>query len=123
MRLARRAAPNSTQDDGIFKNRLEGGEDDGEDKDADEEGAAVGDGVDDGVFVELAARGLEPEAADPEEDDGHEEIEAVGVVVERGGVKIGDVEGEDADGDVSAGGAEAAELLDVGYVVAASTGC
>ena len=55
LRLARRAAPNSLQDDGIFENFLEGGEDDGENEDAEEKGAAVGDGVDDGVFVEIAA--------------------------------------------------------------------
>ena len=46
---------------------------------AHEEAAAVGDGVDDGVFVELAAGGGEPEAADPEEKKGDEEPEAVGV--------------------------------------------
>ena len=46
------------------------------------------------------------------------------MVVEQGGigVEVGDVKGEDDDGGVSAGGAEAAELLDVGDVVAASFG-
>ena len=38
------------------------------------------------------------------------------------GVEVGDVEGEDDDGGVSAGRAEAAELLDVGDVVAAAFG-
>ena len=47
------------------ESRLEGGEDDGEDQDAEEKATAVGDGIDDGVFVQLAARGLEPETADP----------------------------------------------------------
>ena len=42
---------------------LEGGDDYSEDEEAEEETAAVGYGVDDGVFVELAAGGLEPEAA------------------------------------------------------------
>jgi len=42
------------------------------------------------------------------------------VVVELGGVKGGDVEGQDDDGGVSAGCAKAAELLDVGDVVAAA---
>ena len=40
-----------------------GGEDYAYDEEAEEEAAAVGDGVDDRVFVELASRGLEPEAA------------------------------------------------------------
>ena len=102
--------------------RLEGGEDDGDDNDAKQEAAAVGDGEDDGIFVELAARGLKPEAADPEKKHGDEKPEAVGVGVELGGVEIGDVEGEDDDGGVSAGRAEAAELLDVGDVVATAAG-
>ena len=44
------------------------------------------------------------------------------MVVELGRVKGGDVEGEDDDGGIAAGGAEAAELLDVGDVVAAAAG-
>ncbi len=93
-------------------------------QEAQEEAAAVGDGVDDGVFVEFGPGRREPEAAEPEEKDGDEEPEAVDVVVELGGVgvEVGDVEGEDDDGGVSAGGAEAAELLDVGDVVAAAFG-
>jgi hypothetical protein len=45
---------------------LKGGEDYGEDEDAEQEAAVIGDGIDYGVFVELAARGLEPETADPQ---------------------------------------------------------
>ncbi len=51
---------------------LEGGEDDAYDDHAEEKAARVGDGVDDGVFVELASGGLKPEAANPEEEYGHE---------------------------------------------------
>jgi hypothetical protein len=47
------------------KGELEGGEDDDDDEDTEQEAAAIGDGIDYGVFVELAARGLEPETADP----------------------------------------------------------
>ena len=43
-------------------------------------------------------------------------------LVELGGVEVGDVEGEDDDRGVAAGGAEAAELLDVGDMVAAAAG-
>ncbi len=50
--------------------QLQGGEDDGDHDDSEGEGAFVGDGVDDGVFVEMAAGGEEPEAAEPEEEDG-----------------------------------------------------
>jgi hypothetical protein len=42
---------------------LQGGEDYGYDQEAEQQAAAVCDGVDDWVFVELAAGGLEPEAA------------------------------------------------------------
>ena len=100
--------------------QLEGGEDDEGYEEAHEEAALVGDGIDDRVFVEVASRGEEPEAAQPEEQDGDEEPEAVGVAVELGGVEVGDVEGEDDDGGVGAGGAEAAELFEVGDVVAAA---
>ena len=41
-------------------------------------------------------------------------------LVELGGVEVGDVEGEDDDRGVAAGGAEAAELFDVGDVIAAA---
>jgi hypothetical protein len=99
---------------------LKGRQDDGYDYEAEEEAAAVGDGVDNGVFVELAAGGQEPETTDPEEKDGDQKPEASGVLVELGGVEVGDVEGEDDDGGVAAGGAEAAELFDVGDVVAAA---
>ena len=44
------------------------------------------------------------------------------MLVEFGGVEIGDVEGEDDYRGVSAGGAEAAELLDIGDVIAAAAG-
>ena len=43
-------------------------------------------------------------------------------LVEMGGVEVGDVEGEDDDRDVGAGRAEAAELLDVGDVIATTFG-
>ena len=101
---------------------LKGGEDDGYYDGTEEEAAAVGDCVDDGVFVELAAGGEEPEAADPEEQDGDEEPEATGVLVELCGVEVGDVKREDDYGGVAAGGAEGAELLDVGDMVAAASG-
>ena len=42
------------------------------------------------------------------------------MLVELGCIEVRDVESEDRDGDVAAGGAEAAELLDVGDVVAAA---
>ena len=44
------------------------------------------------------------------------------MVIELGGVEVPDVQGDDGDGDVAAGGAETAELFDVGDVVAAATG-
>ena len=99
---------------------LEGGENDKDDENAEQEAAAVGDGIDYGVFVEVAAGGLEPEAHDPEKKDGNEKPKASGVLIELGGVEGGDVEGEDHDRGKAAGGAEAAKLLDVGDVVAAS---
>ena len=101
---------------------LEGGEDNGDDHKTQEEAAAVGDGVDDGIFVEVAARGHEPEAADPEEKDRNDKPEAPGVPVEMGGVEGRDVKGEDDDGSIAACGAEAAELFDVAYVVSAAAG-
>jgi hypothetical protein len=101
---------------------LESRNDDGQDEDAKEEAATVGNGIDDGVFIELAAGGLEPETADPEQKDWDEKPETGCMAVELRGVEVGDVEGKDGDGDVSAGGAEAAKLLDVGDVVATTAG-
>ena len=101
---------------------LESGKDDSNDHETEEEAAAIGDGIDDGVFVEVAPRRHEPEAADPEEKDREQKPEAPGVLVEMGGVEGRDVKGEDDDGSIAAGGAEAAELFDVGYVVSAAAG-
>jgi hypothetical protein len=100
---------------------LEGGEDDEDHEDPKEQAAAVGDGVDDGIFVEQAAGGDEPKAADPKEKDRDQKPEAIGVLVELDSVEIGDIEGEYNNGGVAAGGAEAAELFDVRYLVAAAT--
>jgi len=104
-----------------LRRRLQSGEYDEDDQDAQKQAATIGDGIDDGVFVELTAGGDQPETADPEEQDRDQEPETVGVPVELGGVEVGDVEGEHDDGGIATGSAEAAELFDVGDLVAAAT--
>src|ERR1700733_5980653 len=101
--------------------RLKSGEDDEDDENDKEETAAVGDGVDDRVFVELAARGLEPETHDPKEKNWDEKPETPGVLVELCRVQVGDVEGEDDDRGKAACGPEGAELFDVADLVAATS--
>ncbi len=102
--------------------RLESRQHDRQNEYTEQQAAAVGDGIDDGIFVQLAPGGLEPEAADPEQKDGNEQPEALGVGIELGCIEIGDVEREHGYRDVAGGRAEAAKLLQIADVIAAALG-
>ena len=74
----------------------------------------VGQREDNRVFVEFSARGKQPDTAEPEDHERHDEPEQNRVPVELCHVVAADVDGKDDYGRKGAGGAEAAQLIDIG---------
>ena len=70
--------------------------------------------------MEFSARGQQPNTAQPEDHEGHDQPQQLRMPVELCHVVAADVNGEDHDGRKGAGGAEAAQLFDIGYQVAAA---
>ena len=87
---------------------------------ANQKAQAIGEREDHWVFVQLSARGQQPDAADPEQDERNDQPERAGVTIKGGHVAAADVDGKDDNGCIAAGGAKGAQLLGVTDEIAAA---